>query len=269
VSGGESWRWDAAEYARSSAAQQGWARELIGKLGLTGSETVLDIGCGDGKVTAEIARLLPKGQVVGVDSSSDMVRMARDVFPPSAVPNLSFQIADARALTFEGEFDVAFSNAVLHWVKDHSPVLAGVARALRDGGRILFQMGGRGNGADIFAVADDMTTGAAWAGFFTGFDFPWGFYGPEEYARWCADAGLHARRIELLPRPMKQKGIEGLAGWIRTTWMPYTARLPEDRREEFIREAAGRFVARHALDADGNATVGMVRLEIEAEKTAR
>ncbi len=266
MSGSESYRWDAAEYARRSAAQQGWARELMGKLSLGGAETVLDIGCGDGKVTAEIARLLPKGRVVGVDSSIDMIRLARDRFPAAVVPNLGFQVADARALPFDGEFDVAFSNAALHWVKDHVPVLAGVARALKDGGRVLFQMGGRGNGAEIFAVAEEMLRDARWAAFFGGFDFPWGFYGPEEYARWCGEAGLHIRRIELLPRPMKQKGIEGLAGWVRTTWMPYTARLPEDRREAFIREAAERFVARHPLDAEGNATVGMVRLEVEAGK---
>lgn len=65
---------------------------------------------------------------------------------------------------------------------------------------------------------------------------------------------------------MRQKGIEGLGAWIRTTWMPYTARLPQEKRESFIREAAERFVSLHPLDGEGNATVGMVRLEVEAEK---
>jgi trans-aconitate methyltransferase len=265
-SGPGPWRWDAAEYARSSTAQQGWALELIGKLALTGAETVLDIGCGDGKVTAEIARRVPAGRVIGIDSSEDMIRMSRKVFPPAVVPNLSFTRADARSLSFEGVFDIAFSNAVLHWVKDHGPVLRGVARALRNGGRLLFQMGGKGNGADVFAVAEEMTRDIRWRSFFEGFDFPWGFHGPGEYTAWCADAGLRVRRVELLPRPMTQKGVDGLAGWIRTTWMPYTARLPEERRESFIREAAERFIALHPLDAEGNATVGMVRLEVEAEK---
>jgi trans-aconitate 2-methyltransferase len=266
MSGAGKYRWDAAEYARSSAAQQGWALELIGKLGLAGSETVLDIGCGDGKVTAEIARRVPAGRIVGIDSSDDMIRMSRETFPPAAAANLTFELADARQLMYEGIFDVAFSSATLHWVKDHAPVLQGVARALKPGGRLLFQMGGRGNGAEIFTVADDMMRDAAWRPFFAGFVFPWGFYGPEEYAPWCTVSGLRSRRIELLPRAMKQKGVDGLAGWIRTTWMPYTARLPEDRREPFIREAAARFIALHPLDAEGNATVGMVRLEVEAVK---
>jgi trans-aconitate 2-methyltransferase len=257
-------RWDAAEYARNSAAQQEWARELIAKLGLSGAESVLDIGCGDGKVTAEIARQVPAGHVLGVDSSADMIDLARRAFPAAACPNLEFHRGDARALDLDARFDVAFSNATLHWVKDHGPVLGGAARALLPGGRLLFQMGGRGNGEEIFEVARRLTQAAEWRRFFDGFEFPWGFYGPEEYRPWCEAAGLRLRRIELLPRMMKQKGAEGLAGWIRTTWMPYTERLPEDRREAFIREAAARYVDGHPPDAQGDVGVRMVRLEVDA-----
>jgi trans-aconitate 2-methyltransferase len=271
MSGGESAeyggsvRWDAEEYARNSAAQQGWARELIEKLGLSGSESVLDLGCGDGKVTAELARLLTAGRAVGVDSSADMISLARRDFPPSLHPNLQFQPGDARALEFDGEFDIVFSNATLHWVLDHGPVLKGAAKSLRPGGRILFQMGGRGNGAEIFDVARQMTAGE-WGRYFDGFVFPWGFYGPEEYAPWCSAAGLLVRRIELLPRTMLQRGADGLAGWIRTTWMPYTARVPADRREAFVREASERYVRIHPPDAHGNVAVEMVRLEVDAVK---
>jgi trans-aconitate methyltransferase len=256
--------WDAEEYARNSAAQLGWARELIEKLDLSGSESVLDIGCGDGKVTAEIARRLPRGRVVGIDSSQEMIRLARSAFPPTSRGNLDFLAGNALALDFNQEFDVVFSNATLHWVKDHGPVLRGAARSLRPGGRLLFQMGGRGNGAGILAVVREMMTAEEWRGFFADFQFPWGFYGPEEYAPWCAAVGLQARRIELLPRTMVQKGTEGLAGWIRTTWMPYTERVPADRQEAFIREVSERYARAHPPDAQGNLAVEMVRLEVDA-----
>ena len=131
---------------------------------------------------------------------------------------------------------------------------------------MLFQMGGRGNGAEIFEVARQLIAADEWKRFFTGFEFPWGFYGPEEYVPWCAAAGLRPRRIELLPRTMNQKGAAGLAGWIRTTWMPYTERLPEDRREAFIQEAAARYLDRHPPDAQGSVSVGMMRLEVDAVK---
>ncbi|MGO9307450.1 MAG: class I SAM-dependent methyltransferase [Spirochaetia bacterium] len=262
---GPSVRWDAADYARNSAAQRQWARELIEKLALSGNESVLDLGCGDGKVTAEIAQRLPDGRAVGLDSSGEMIRLARTAFPPSSHQNLRFEDGDARTLEFEREFDVVFSNATLHWVKDHRPVLAGVARSLRPGGRMLFQMGGRGNGSEIFQVAREMAAGEQWGRWFVGFDFPWGFYGSEEYGRWCAAAGLKVRRIELLPRIMTQKGAEGLAGWVRTTWMPYTERVPADRREAFIREACARYLRAHPPDDQGNVSVRMVRLEVDAE----
>src|SRR5512147_1643215 len=117
------YQWDAADYARSSSGQQQWARELIGKLHLQGSESLLDIGCGDGKVTAEIASLLTDGAALGVDNSPEMVSLARSSYPRQSYPNLDFQLADAASLPFESSFDVIFSNATLHWVMDHQPVL--------------------------------------------------------------------------------------------------------------------------------------------------
>jgi len=259
-------RWNAVEYARNSAAQQGWALELIAKLDLRGDEAVLDIGCGDGKVTAEIARRLPRGTVTGVDSSADMIRLAQSSFPFASYPNLSFHPGDAASLPFDGTFDVVFSNAALHWVKDHRPVLAGIARSLRHGGRALLQMGGRGNGAEIMEVAARLLESSTWSRWFVGFQPPWGFYGPEEYSKWCAEAGLEAARIELLPRRMLQKGADGLASWLRTTWMPYTERLPEERREAFIREVVDRYMRVHPPDAEGSVAVSMVRLEVEAAR---
>lgn len=257
-------RWDAAEYARSSSAQQGWALELISKLGLREEESVLDVGCGDGKITAEIARRVPRGSVVGLDSSADMIRLAHSSFPRSAHPNLAFQVGDAGALAFDTAFDVVFSNAALHWVREHRPVLRGISRSLRPGGRALLQMGGRGNAAEIMNAAGGIIRAPAWRQWFEGFQSPWGFYGPEEYAPWCVEAGLTVRRLELLPRRMVQKGADGLAAWVRTTWMPYTERLPEERREPFIREVVSRYLQAHPADAEGNVAVGMVRLEVEA-----
>jgi trans-aconitate 2-methyltransferase len=259
-------RWDAEEYAKSSAAQHGWARELFRKLDIEGRESILDIGCGDGKVSAELARMVPRGAVVGIDSSEDMIQKARSAFPPAAQGNLSFLLRDARELGFQDTFDIAFSNATLHWVKDHRAVLQSVARSLKPRGRLLFQLGGRGNGEEIFAVARTMIESAPWREFFRDFEFPWSFYGPELYDAWCREAGLSLWRAELLPKDMVQRGTEGLAGWIRTTWMPYTSRLPVERREEFIREAAGRYALLHPGDAQGDIVVRMVRLEIEAAK---
>ena len=260
-------KWDAADYSKNSAAQQSWANELIGKLALVGGERVLDIGCGDGKITAEIARLARGGRVVGVDKSEEMIRFASEAFSQDEFPNLSFRVMDASALDFDSDFDIIFSNATLHWVLDHGPVMRGVARALRPGGRCLLQMAGKGNASAFFdSVLASGPVVERWGHHWAGVQFPYGFYSPEEYRPWVEAAGLRPIRIELFPRDMTQEGIEGLAGWMRTTWLPYTHRIPEDEREEFVREAVERYVSMHPLDEDGLAHVAMSRLEVEAVK---
>jgi trans-aconitate 2-methyltransferase len=261
-------RWDASDYHRHSTAQQAWARELFGKLSLCGSERILDIGSGDGKVTAELASLAPSGRVLGIDRSPQMVSFARDAFPPERHPNLGFDQADARELTFDSEFDLVFSNATLHWIIDHRPVLAGIARALTPGGRFVAQMAGAGNAAPVVEQVQGLCAEAEWHELFQGFAFPYGFHGTHEYRGWLCEAGLEAKRVDLFPRDMLQKGSAGLTGWVRTTWLPYTQRVPEDRREAFIATLVARYVEAHPPDAEGFVHVPMVRLEVEAVRPA-
>ena len=186
---GATYKWDAKDYAKNSTAQFDWANELIDKLTLCGEEHVLDVGCGDGKVRAALSRRVSVGSVLGIASSELMVALAGDNFPQNEYGNLSFAQADARALVFDGRFDVVFSNAALHWIRGHQSVLEGVARGLTPGGRFLLQMGGQGNVGDLIAVVDEMIARAPWAEYFADFSFPYGFYGPEEYPGWLAQGG--------------------------------------------------------------------------------
>lgn len=260
-------KWNASDYHRSSTAQQAWGQELIAKLSLAGDERILDVGCGDGKITAEIARLVPRGVVVGVDKSEEMIRFAHEAFPSDDWKNLSFAVMDASALAYDDEFDVVFSNAALHWVTDHGPVLEGIASALKPGGRCLLQMAGRGNASAFFDVA--LSSGPAyerWGHHYADMPFPYGFYAPEEYTPWLVAAGLTPRRVELFARDMTQKGADGLAGWMRTTWMPYTDRIPEAEREQFITQAVAAYLDRYPADEQGLVHVAMSRLEVEATR---
>jgi trans-aconitate 2-methyltransferase len=258
--------WDVPGYVRASAEQQVWGRELLDKLGLKGGERVLDVGCGDGRLTAEIARRVPGGSVLGVDVSENMIAFAREHYEAGAHPNLRFRVEDARDLPFLEEFDLVFSNAALHWVRGHQPVLAGARRSLKRGGRALLQMGGRGNAAEVLDVLDEMLGSEGWRDYFAGFVFPYGFYGPEEYEEWLREAGLRPLRVELVPKDMKHDGGAGLAGWIGSTWLPYVGRVPEAKRGDFVEDFVGRYLGRHPPDGRGRAHVKMVRLEVEAVK---
>ena len=258
--------WNAADYAKHSSVQQTWARELITKLKLKGHESVLDIGCGDGKVSAEIAGHLPNGSVLGVDNSDDMIALARTHFPTEKHPNLSFKLADARHLPFETAFDVVFSNAALHWIIDHNPVIASIDKSLKPGGRILLQMGGKGNAEAILATLETLFLKDAWQPYFSEFEFPYGFYDPQEYHSLLNKSALEPVRVELIPKIMSYDDKEGLAGWIRTTWLPYTQRVPDDKRDAFIQHIVDQYVEGNPPDHNGKIHVNMVRLEVEAVK---
>jgi len=201
-----------------------------------------------------------------MDSSESMIALASKTFPRLKHPNLFFVIMDALHPGFRQTFDVVFSNAALHWVPDHPAMLKGAGQCLKPGGRILFQMGGRGNAADILDLLDDLMVSEKWRPYFKGFSFSYGFYGPDDYEKWLPKAGLKPERLELIPKDMTQSGKQGLEGWIRTTWLPYIQRIPDHLRENFTSEVAETYIKKHPLDADGNVHVKMVRLEVEADK---
>jgi trans-aconitate methyltransferase len=127
-------------------------------------------------------------------------------------------------------------------------------------------MGGRGNAAGIIAVLQEMIDTPRWAAFFENFEFPYGFHGAEEYERWLKTAGFQSIKARLIPKDMLHAGKAGLAGWIRTTWLPYTQRVPESKQGLFIDELADRYIQKFPPDHEGNINVKMVRLEVEAVK---
>jgi trans-aconitate methyltransferase len=258
--------WNPDEYARNSAAQKGWAEELLSGLNLEGEEAILDLGCGDGKITAALAEAVPQGRVVGIDNSEEMIRYAQAQHPFLEHPNLQFRLLDVRALDYTDEFNLIFSNAALHWVKDHRAILSGAYRALRKDGRLALSFGGKGNAAAVLEVVSAVGLRPEWRENFQAFKNPYDFYGPDEYRPWLVDAGFLIQRLELLLKDMVHAGPDRLASWIRTTGMPITSRVPESRKEALIRDLVSAYLERFPADPDGNVHVSMVRLEVEAKK---
>ena len=257
-------RWEARDYAEHSQGQYGWGLSVVERLALRGTEWVLDIGCGDGKLTADIARKVPSGRVLGVDNAPDMIQFARSTHM-AELDNIDFLLADAQALDLAPAFDLAFSNSTLHWIPDHAAVLEGLSSALRPGGRIFLSMSGRGTAAVVLAAIAELAGRAPWRRWLGDFAVPWYFFGPDDYAVWLPAAGFVARRVELVPKIMRQPGVAGLESWLRTAWMPYTERVPQDDREAFIAEVARRVAARCGTE-DGTILLPMVNLEVEADK---
>lgn len=256
-------KWNPEDYAKNSDAQLKWARELRQTLNLQGNESVLDVGCGDGKIAADFAKTLPEGRVIGVDSSPEMIAYADRTYAVEH-PNLSFACVDARCLDCEREFDLCFSNATLHWVDDHTAFLNGASRSLRRGGRLVISCGGQGNAADVLQVFSELVTRKPWQHYFENFHNPYFFYGDQDYALWLEKAGFNIERLELVTKDMTHCGEAGLAGWIRTTWMPFTQCVPEPERKKFITDFVETYLEKFPLDSDGLAHIRMVRLEVNA-----
>ncbi|MGO8765922.1 MAG: class I SAM-dependent methyltransferase [Limisphaerales bacterium] len=259
-------KWNAADYAANSVVQQTWARELIARLQLRGHERILDVGCGDGKVTAEIAQAVPRGAVIGVDASPEMIAFAQKTFPKKKFHHLEFHVMDAREIKFAKPFDFIFSNAALHWVDDHQKFLRGAASVLKAGGRLIVSCGGKGNAQDVFVALRPEMRSRRWRAFFRKIPRPYFFHRPAEYEKWLPKNGFRIHDLKLAPKDATYPGEEGFAAWLRTTWIPYVQCVPENAREEFIAAVTRRYLAKHPPDAAGQVHVRMVRLEIDATK---
>jgi trans-aconitate 2-methyltransferase len=217
--------WDARTYDRSSEPQQAWASEVLGRLeGIAPDATVLDVGCGTGRVTEALLALVPRGRVLAIDASADMVALARR--------RLGDRVAvwreDVLDLDLDQPVDAIVSTAALHWVTDHDRLWARLARALRSGGVVEAQCGGKGNIARVRAVIEAVApeTAPELAGW-----SPWVFAAPEETERRLREAGFTSTRCWLEKRPTYPEDVDA---FVRTSILPaHLERLPEDRRERF------------------------------------
>jgi trans-aconitate methyltransferase len=252
--------WDAADYRANSSAQLGLARDFLGRIAIPAEARVLDVGCGDGKVTA----LIEATAVTGCDRSAEMVELAQREHPECA-----FVVADVRDLPFDAEFDVVVSFTALHWVVDrHVDALSGMRRALVPGGRLAVTFPGDGNMAQLAATAHEVNERPAWRDAFAGFRFPWLMPATAVYRPLVEAAGLEVTRLELVMRDVAHDGADGLAGWMRTTWMPYTDRLEPERRGAWIDEVVAAYAERMPPDDEGRLHVPSYRIELEARRAA-
>ena len=217
--------WDARTYDHSSEPQQAWASEVLARLrGVAADATVLDVGCGTGRVTQELLALVPQGRVLALDASAEMVGLAQERLGGRA----QVWAQDVLELDLAQPVDAIVSTATLHWVTDHDRLWRRLARALRPGGKLEVQCGGEGNIARVREVID--TVSREIAPELVGFS-PWLFAGTRRTERRLRDAGFASVRCWLEERPTYPRDV---SAFVPTSILPaHLARLPEERREPF------------------------------------
>ena len=244
--------WNAAQYAQQGRFVADLAGGVLDLLAPRPGERILDLGCGDGALTAKIAA--SGAEVVGIDSSPSMVEAARAL-------ELNVQLMNGEVLPFDAEFDAVFSNAALHWVRNQDAMLAGVHRALKPGGRFVAEMGGHGNIAAIrVALAGVLRQWGLDAYTMDNNFFP----SDTQYRSRLEVAGFAVDEIALIPRPTKLPE-SGMRGWLETFRCGLLDQLPAERRKQAIEETVA-FLMPVLYTAESGWTADYVRLRFHARK---
>jgi SAM-dependent methyltransferase len=243
--------WDPERYARNARFVSDLAGPVVELLDPRPGERILDLGCGDGVLTAKLAAL--GCEMVGVDGSGPQIEAARKL-------GLDARVMDGEKLAFEDEFDAVFSNAALHWMRNPEAVIAGVRRALRRNGRFVAEFGGYGCVAKIKKALVEALNRRGLDGEGA---VPWYFPTVEEYSGLLKKAGFSVRYIALVPRPTPLPG--DVTGWLETFAESFLSRLPAAERPAYVAEV--REALRPLLaDAEGKWTADYVRLRFVAIK---
>jgi trans-aconitate 2-methyltransferase len=253
---------DGNKYEKASAHQKQWGTKLIAELGLRGTERVLDLGCGDGTLTAQIAALLPHGEALGIDASQGMIDVARQ----KQTGNLRFLLLDINELDFTEEFDVVFSNATLHWIKDHQRMLQNVRQVLRSGGLLRFDFAGEGNCSHFFRVVREAVARLEFAPHFVGYEWPWYMPSVGQYEAIVAQSGFCESRVWGENADRYFPDAEAMVKWVdQPSLVPFLACIAAEQRAAFRDFVVGRMIE-ETRQADGRCFETFRRINVFARK---
>jgi trans-aconitate methyltransferase len=254
------WKGDA--YAKHSTSQEDSAKEFFKKLHLESISSILDIGCGDGKITAFMAQSFPESHVLGIDISPSQIQTAKTAF--TFQDNLQFDIQDAADLHVDREFDLITSFTVMHWVLSQAKALEGCYHALKQGGRLCIQMPTHLPTAMEQAL-QQVLSHPNWEPYFLNFAAPWHFYSLEAYHDLLLNAHLIPIKLEVVTKHEYFSSRKVFHHFLKQ-WFPYLRTLPSEKHDLFLSDLLDAYFTILPVDDQGRVSFIVDRLEVQATK---
>jgi trans-aconitate 2-methyltransferase len=256
--------WDAAAYHVLSNNQFQWGKKVLARAPLRGDESILDAGCGTGRLTAELVLRIPRGEVTALDLSENMLRAAREHLLPRFGGQLRFVCADLQRLPFRAGFDGVFSTAAFHWAKDHNALFAGIHESLKPGGWLVAQCGGGPNLLRLRLCAAELLASNRYRQFFGDWREPWEFAGPEATRKRLPRAGFVEIEAWTEPEEFVLDDEATFKQYLATvTLHRHLERLPDAAlRDRFLGEIVSQY------RRSGKLSLDYWRLNINARKPA-
>jgi len=257
-----SFDFDGKKYKEASKYQKEVGNTLISELELVGDEVILDLGCGEGVLTERISVLVPHGRVIGIDASEGLIKEAKKL----EKDGLSFILANINELNYIEEFDIIYSNAALHWVKNHKQLLKNSFAALKPGGRIYWGFAGDGNCPNFIDSVKTAMTDEKYKEHFRGFEWPWFMPTKAEYEELTADIGFSEVNIKFEDVGRFFANQDEMIKWIdQPCIVPFIAPLPDSEKSSF-RDAVVEMMIEKTKQPDGRYYEPFMRLSIIARK---
>lgn len=255
--------WEGKEYHKYSSSQKNAASDLMKYIPLEGWESILDIGCGDGKITAKLSESIPNGKILGVDISPSMVNFASKTFDKGEYTNLDFKLLAAENLNFTCKYDVILSFTAFQWITDHQLVLKNVQNSLNSKGLFGVTMP-MGLPVNLETAVNEVLLNKKWASYFTDFDTGWNFIEKVSYESLLKEEGFNIRRIQIIKQEDIFPSVEVFRNFI-SQWFPYLRPLPVELKKEFLDAVLNRYIELEPLDSLGKLHFKIDRIEVIAE----
>lgn len=256
--------WQAEEYRNHSSVQYNAAMELLQKVSFKEGDQVLDIGCGDGKITALIANHLKMGSILGIDISQEMIDFAKQSFPKNGNPNLEFSIQDAEKLDYFEQFDIIVSSFAIQWVKNQRAFLQGAYRSLKPSGYLAVTIP-LGISDPLEQAIETVKAQPEWAPYFQKFNKQWNFITSDEFTGLLATNGFQVSSCEIIDQNIMFPSLERFKKYV-LQWFPYLGPLPENLRDPFFREIVDQYLEMEPILEDGRVRFNFSRMDIIAHK---